>query len=161
MFPLCSIRNWLCCFFFLPQLKTINCYSSSNLKLPQVGVGYCLLTLTIAPHETLTEADKSISHPLIALLVALLGLTAEVPGFSQRPNNTSMLQHLHFIPSSFIFHCWCCERLVEKQRWKHACLLHTCVTNTQTHIHAQTHPPAVDRGGQCAADGLVNSSVNH
>lgn len=99
---------------FLPWLKTINCYSSSNLKLPQVGVGYCLLTLTIAPHETLTETDKSISHPLIALLVALLGLTAEVPGFSQRPNNTSMLQHLHFIQSSFIFHRWCCERLVEK-----------------------------------------------
>lgn len=55
-------------------------------------MGYCLLTLAIELHETLTEADSSISHPLIALLVALLGLTAEAPCFSQRPNN-----NLYFI----------------------------------------------------------------
>lgn len=51
---------------------------------------YCLSDLTIAPHETLAEANKSISYPFIPLLVHLLYLTAEVPGFSQKPNDISV-----------------------------------------------------------------------
>lgn len=60
------------------------------LNLSHLGMDYCFSDFTLAPHETLTEADKSISHPLIALLVDLLGLTAEAPHFSQRPNNISV-----------------------------------------------------------------------
>lgn len=145
MFPLCSIRNLLCWFvFFLPLLKTINCYSSSDLKLSHVGVGYCLLTLTVAPHETLTEADKSISHPLIALLVSLLGLTAEVPGFSQRPNNTSMLQHL----ISYQVHSFSTVGVVKGSSKNNAKSMqphtHTRNKHPNTHPCANTH----SNGGQ-------------
>lgn len=102
-------------------------------------INFCLLTLIIASHETLTEADSSISHPLIAL-VALLGLTAEVAGFSQRPNNISVQATLlfHLFLSSFIFYCYCCEWLLKTQDYKHACI---CLTLTCTHVcmHALTH----------------------
>lgn len=56
-----------------PQIRTIKRYSTCGNRLLLLLL---LSDFIIAHHEALTDTYKSISHPLIALLVDLLGLHA-------------------------------------------------------------------------------------